>query len=90
MPPISAEKRQKIKEAIVALLYHNMPKPMFTAEIARELARDEEFVKQLLLELQKQNIVRCITKNEKGKTYVRRQRWQLTLKAYEAYSKLAV
>lgn len=34
---ISQQKREKIFEQILAVLYNNFPKQMFTAEIAREI-----------------------------------------------------
>ncbi len=34
---ISKEKKDKISEQILACLYHNFPKTLFTAEIAREV-----------------------------------------------------
>jgi len=63
---ISKEKKEKISEQILAHLYSINPKPEFTSHIAREMARDEEFVKKLLLELKKKNIVVEINKNPKG------------------------
>ena len=54
---ISDKKKEKISEQILAVLYSNNPKPLFTYKIAQEIARDEEFVKQLLLELKKRKPV---------------------------------
>jgi Mn-dependent DtxR family transcriptional regulator len=85
---ISETKRQKIKEAILSLLFHST-KALFTAYIARELARDEEFVKELLTELEKQSLVKKIDKNNKGQPYKRRLKWTLTSKTYDAYRQLA-
>jgi len=84
---ISKEKRNKIFEQILAYLYSINPKPAFAAHIAREIARDEEFVKSLLNELKKTNLVIEIKKNPKGEDYVRRSRWRLSDKAYEVYKK---
>lgn len=87
MPRISEAKIKKIKESILALLYAKFPYPLFTAQIARELARDEEFIKRLLLELEKAALVKKI--NKKGdKVYLRKMLWQLSEKAYMAYKKL--
>ena len=82
---ISKEKRNKILEQILAYLYSINPKPTFISYIARELARDEEFVKALLLDLKKKNLVIEIKKNPKGIDYTRRSRWRLSDKAYEIY-----
>jgi hypothetical protein len=58
---------------------------LFTLNIAKEIARDEEFVKILLLELKKKGFVLEIRKNPKGISYSRRSRWKLTDNAYQAY-----
>ena len=85
---ISEEKIKKIKEAILAFLYEENPKAYFTAEIARETIRDEEFTKRLLYELEKANFVVKITKNPKVVNYSRRERWRLSSQTYTAYSYL--
>ena len=84
---ISEKKREKISEQILAYLYSTNPKPIFTAYIAQEIARDEEFIKKLLLELKKKKLVIEIKKNPKGVEYVRRTRWKLSEKAYNIYRK---
>ncbi len=84
---ISSEKKEKISEQILALLFMNSPKPLFTFHIAREIVRDEEFVKDLLLDLKKKGLVVRVNKNPEGLTYKRRARWKLTNEAYEAYKK---
>lgn len=82
---VSEEKKEKISEQILALLYSISPKPLFVVEVAREIARDEEFVKDLLLRLKKKNLVVEIKKNPKGISYLKRSRWKLTDLAYNAY-----
>jgi hypothetical protein len=82
---ISEEKKEKISEQILALLYSVSPKLLFTSYIAKELARDEEFIKRLLLELKKKNLVIKITKNPRGVLYLRRSRWKISDTAYQAY-----
>jgi len=82
---ISQEKRDKISEQILATLYHHFPKQMFTAEVAREIARDEEFTKTLLKELWEKQFVVPIKKNPKGILFSRRIKWRLSNKAYDAY-----
>ncbi len=84
---ISNQKREKISEQILAYLYSINPKPSFTAHIAREIARDEEFTKKLLIDLKKKKLITQIKKSPKGADYVRRIRWRLTDKAYEIYKK---
>jgi hypothetical protein len=82
---ISEQKREKIYEQILALLYSVSPKPLFTLNIAQEIARDEEFVKSLLLELKKKELLVEIKKNPKGFTYLKRSRWKLSDSTYQAY-----
>lgn len=82
---LSQEKRDKIAEQILSLLYHIFPQARFTAEIARELARDEEFIKALMFDLKDKNLVVAIKKNYKGDFYSRRIRWRLSNQAYSAY-----
>ena len=82
---ISQEKKDKISEHILAYLYSQNPQAIFTSHIALEIARDEEFVKKLLLDLNKKGIVIEIKKNPKGIFYLRRSRWKLTNKFYNLY-----
>ena len=86
MPRISQPKIQKIKEQILYFLFNTFPKQVFTSEIARELARDEEFTKKILLVLEKDNLIIKISKNSSGKKYLRRNRWRISNQAYKAYS----
>ena len=57
MPKISQRKKEKIQEQILFYLYSIFPKQVFTSENAQEIARDEEFVKNLLLELQYKKLI---------------------------------
>jgi predicted transcriptional regulator with HTH domain len=84
---LSKQKRDKIAEQILSLLYHNFPVAHFTATISKEIARDEEFVKQLMLELVDKKLVNCIRKNPDGISYSRRCRWSLSPNAYDAYKR---
>ena len=85
---ISSEKKEKIYEQILDLLFSQSPKSLFTAHIAKDLARDEEFIKKLLQDLEKRQLVLEIKKNPQGKEYKRRQRWRLTDRAYLAFSRV--
>ena len=82
---LSQEKKDKIIEQILHHLYQSFPKNPFTAEIAREIARDEEFVKRILLELKDKDLVLAIKKNKKGEVFSRRLKWRLTNKVYDIY-----
>ncbi len=88
MSKISEKKRIRIKENILAILFDNSPKSVYTNRIAEEISRDEEFVKILLEELYKEKLVTKISKNNKGKFFLARRKWQLSDTAYNAYKKL--
>jgi hypothetical protein len=87
MPTISEQKKEKISEQILHYLFGIFPKQVFTADVAKELARDEEFIKILLKELEKKELVVKIDKNAQGIQYSRRLRWRISNKAHEIYSK---
>ena len=82
---ISQEKKDKISEQILAFLYSKSPESLFTSVIAKEIARDEEFAKKLLKNLNKKSLIIEIKKNPKGIPYKRRSRWRLTNITYKAY-----
>ena len=82
---ISEEKKEKISEQILSLLYSLFPQPLFTNKISQELARDEEFIKKILMNLEKKKLIKKIILSEKGEKYKRKQRWTLTNKVYEFY-----
>lgn len=82
---ISKVKKEKISEQILSLLYSSNLQPLFTSKISQEIARDEEFVKRLLLDLKKKGLLTEIKKNPKGIDYIKRSRWILSEKAYNAY-----
>ncbi len=86
MPRISKSKKEKIQEQIIFYLYTKFPNPQFISDIAKELARDEEFIKTLINELFIKNLVIKITQNPKGIKYSHRLRWRLSKKTYEIYS----
>ncbi|MCK5450046.1 hypothetical protein KAI32_04215 [Candidatus Pacearchaeota archaeon] len=87
MPLISKQKKEKISEQILYYLYSIFPNQIFTSEIAKELARDEEFIKLLLKNLEKKNLVIKIDKNPQGLKYSKRLRWRISNKAHDIYEK---
>lgn len=82
---ISEEKREKISEQILAYLFTESPRAIFTFHIAKEIARDEEFTKKLLISLKKKGLVMEVKKNPEGISYLRRARWKLADAVYTAY-----
>ena len=85
---ISGKKREKISEQLLAYLYSISPKSAFTSKIAEEVARDEEFIKNLLVELKNKRLLNEIKKNPKGIPYQKRIRWKLSDEAYKLYNGL--
>ena len=83
---ISEQKKEKIIEQILALLYSS-PQPIFTSKVAFEIARDEEFIKTILLKLKKKGFVTEVKKNSDGVDYLKRSRWKLSDEVYSAYRK---
>ncbi len=84
---LSQSKKDKIAEQILSFLYYSFPKQPFTAEIAREIARDEEFIKRFLFQLKEKGLIIPIKKNKNGEIFTRRIKWRLTNKVYNIYSK---
>jgi predicted transcriptional regulator len=84
---ISNSKKEKICEHILEILFLNSPKPLFTFEIAKETARDEEFIKSLLTDLKKKGLIQEIKKNSEGKDYLKRSRWVLSDQTYQIFKK---
>lgn len=82
---ISQDKKDKISEQILSFLFQVFPKQPFTAEIAKETARDEEFIKKLLFELKEKNLIIPIRTNPKGQPFSRRLKWRLSNKIYDIY-----
>lgn len=82
---LSQDKKNKITEQILLFLYNSFPNLPFTAEIAREIARDEEFIKKILFELKEKGLVTSISKNNKGEVFTRRIKWRLSSKVYDIY-----
>jgi len=85
---ISTQKKEKIDEQILSLIYYNSPKALFTGNIAQEIARDEEFTKSLLVDLKNKGLLLEIKKSPKGLPYLKRSRWALTDTAYQSYKNI--
>lgn len=87
MPIISQKKQEKIQEQILHYLFSISPEAAFTNKISEEIARDEEFTKNLLLDLKKKGLANEINKNQNGLDYIRRQRWRISNKAFDVFRK---
>jgi len=88
MPRISPKTKDRIAEHVLAHLFSCTPEPAYTNAIARELARDEEFIRSVLGELEQKKLVVKITKNNQGVPLARRTRWRLSNTAFEAYNQM--
>jgi len=82
---ISKSKKEKISEQVLLFLFTKSPQMMFTSHIAQEIARDEEFIKKILIELKNKNLIIEIKKNKEGIDYKKRSRWGLSNQAYQIY-----
>ncbi len=82
---ISQEKKDKISEQILMVLFSKFPQLLFTSQIVSEMARDEEFMKRLLLGLKEKKLIVEIKKNPKGVIYLKRSRWKMEDKVYQKY-----
>ena len=89
MPKISTQKKEKIQEQILFHLYQIFPRMIFTSDIAKEIARDEEYTKILMNDLFSKKLVIKIDKNPNGIVYLKRARWRLSSEVYEIYKKQA-
>ena len=87
MPRISAEKLERISEQILSYLYGVFPRLVFTVDIAREIARDEEFMKRLLVDMEGKGLVVGVRKNSEGVDYSARIRWRLSNRVHEVYAR---
>lgn len=88
MPLISKKTKDRIREQILAYLFSQAPEAKYTVEVATHLARDEEFVKSLLSDLEESSLVVKITKSPQGTPFSRRQRWRLSNAAFDAYKRI--
>ena len=86
MPTISKSKKDKISEQILHYLFTISPESAFGSLISQEIARDEEFTKSILKELESKKLVVSINKNKLGKEYTQRLRWRLSNQVFEVYS----
>jgi len=88
MSKISLNTINLLKDDIISILYENQLKPLLTIEVAKELRRDKEFTKKLLLELKQKGILNEIKKNNKGKEYLKRSKWLIKPSIINKYNEL--
>ena len=88
MSKISNNTINLLKDDIISILFEDQLKPLLTIQIARELRRDKEFTKKLLLELKNKGILNEIKKNNKGKDYLKRSKWLIKPDIVNKYNEL--
>lgn len=84
MASLSPKTKQLLKDDIVSVLFEKAPVGLFANEIALDLRRDNEFVKGLLLELEKVGVVERVEKSFSGRKYRKRIRWRIPPKVMQA------
>ena len=88
MVKLSSNTINLLKDDIISILYENNLNPLLTMEIAKELRRDKEFTKRLLIELKEKGVIDQIKKNNKGKDYIKRSRWIINPGVLNKYNEL--
>jgi len=73
---LSERTTKLLKEDILSILYERPLIALSTYKISRELRRDNEFTKILLLEMQKEGFIEEVKKGVYGE-YVARRKWKI-------------
>ncbi len=73
MSRISKKNFERIASDVASALYSHYPVPLTTRAVAREVARDNEFTKRVLLFLESRKIVLSVKKD-----YERWVKWKLS------------
>ncbi len=88
MSKLNQKTLEKIKSEVLSVLYDHNDEGLFTAQIANRVIRDEDFIQNLMLELEKLKVAEKEKLTRKGCSFIRRKRWRLTKKAFDAYKGL--
>ncbi len=86
MVKLSEKTIKLLKDDIISILYERPLEAMFTNEIAKELRRDNEFTKKLLLELKKESLIEQVKKNKRGQQYLTHLKWRIPPKILKAFN----
>lgn len=70
--------RSVIECHIISFLKSTRNKAQFTSAIARGIARDEEFTKQILESMRRRKLLLLAGKRKDGQPYKARQAWKLS------------
>lgn len=86
MSKVSNEKREKLKEELLRIIYENYPSFLYTYQVAEFLIRDDEFVLDLLNELKNKNLIMCLEETSGDNI---KRKWGLKKEVYEKYKELS-
>lgn len=86
MSKVSNEKREKLKEELLRIIYENYPGFLYTYQVAEFLIRDDEFVLDLLNELKNKNLIMCLEETSGDNI---KRKWGLKKEVYEKYRELS-
>lgn len=87
MSRLSQKTRERLKDAILSVLYEKPFTPMFTHSIANEIIRDKELTLRLLTELKEKGIVKQQEKDNRGRLYRARKKWVLLPEVIKAFNR---
>ena len=86
MSKVSEEKREKLKEEVLRIIYENYPSFLYTYQIAEHLIRDDEFILKLLKDLKEKNLLICLEESSGNNI---KRKWGLKKEIYEKYRELS-
>lgn len=87
MTKLSEKTKKYVKDEIVSVLF-NSRAAMYANQVASNMGRDKEFIKQMLLELEEMGVVVRFDKSRKGKAYKERCRWRLKPEVEKAFRQM--
>jgi hypothetical protein len=85
MSRISEEKKNRLKEEVMRIIFEQYPRMWWTYEIGDELIRDDEFMLKLLQDLLKSGLV--VVNNESKGNKIKRK-WGLNKGLYRKFKDL--
>jgi len=85
MSKISENKKELLQREILGILYQNYPKMLFTNELSELMIRDDEFILDLLKDLKKRNLVKCLENGRSGKV---KRKWGMGKEIHQKYKKI--
>ena len=86
MSKVSDEKKEKLKEEVLRVVYESYPTFLYTYQVADSLIRDDEFILDLLKELKGNNFLTCLEETTGNNI---KRKWGLKKEVYEKYKELS-